>query len=359
MNSFGNKLRLTTFGESHGPVTGGVIDGMPPGFEIDMDHIRLWLERRRPGASDLTSPRREPDEVTFISGLMDGRTTGAPIAFTVNNVNTRPGDYERLRNTYRPCHADFTYEARYGGVRDWRGGGRSSARWTVAAVVAGAIAMQWLATRGIRIAAYTSRIERVRLPDLGSVVPRDEQIYANPVRCPLEIPAQRMADRIRRAREVGDSVGGVVSCVVKGVPAGVGSPMFDKLSSRLASAIFSINAVKGFEIGDGFGMSRVRGSQVVDEWSPAPDDPRGMHTTTNHSGGIQGGISNGENITFRVAFKPTPSLARPLLTVDRERRPVIVKTPGRHDPCVVVRAVPVVAAMSALAVADAMLDQNV
>lgn len=356
MNSLGNALKLSTFGESHGAAIGGILDGMPAGVRLDLDDIRLQLARRRPGATSLTTSRNERDEVSFLSGLLDGVTTGAPIAFVIANNDARPEDYEAIKALYRPGHADFTYEARYTGIRDWRGGGRSSARWTAAVVVAGAIAGQWLVPRGIRIAAYTSAIGRFRLPDMGSYMPSPEAIYSTDVRCPMPIPAAAMAELIKRARAVGDSVGGVVSCRIRGVPAGIGSPMFDKLSSRLAAAIFSINAVKGFDIGDGFAMSRVRGSEVVDEWEPAIGDARGMRTKTNHSGGIQGGISNGEDITFRVAFKPTPTLSRPLLTVDRDRRPVIFKGLGRHDPCVVPRAVPVVATLTAFVIADALLE---
>lgn len=358
MNSIGNMLRLTTFGESHGAAIGGVLDGMPAGMRVDMDNVRLWMSRRRPGSTSLGTARREADEPQFISGLLDGVTTGAPIALVIPNGDARPADYDSMRDMYRPNHADYTYQMRYG-MRDTRGGGRSSARWTAAVTAAGALAAQWLAGRhGIRIAAYTSRIGGVALAGGYLTVAEAACRYDNDVRCPDAASVAAMEAEILRARAEGDSVGGTVSCVIEGLPAGIGSPMFGKLSARLSAAMFSINAVKAFEIGDGVSLAEVRGSQVADEWIEAPDERRGIRTAANHSGGIQGGITNGEPVTFRVTFKPTPTISRSLRTVDSDGRGCELSARGRHDPCVVPRAVPVVEAMAALAVADALIEAH-
>ena len=356
MNSIGNMLRLTTFGESHGTAVGGVLDGMPSGVRVDMDNVRLWMRRRRPGSTSLGTARREDDEPQFISGLLDGVTTGAPVAFVIPNGDARPADYDSMRDMYRPNHADYTYQMRYG-IRDTRGGGRSSARWTAAVTAAGALAAQWLALRhGVSIAAYTSRIGGAALAGGYLTVAEAASRYDNDVRCPDAAAVAPMEAEIVRARAGGDSVGGTVSCVIEGLQAGVGSPMFGKLSARLSAAMFAINAVRAFEIGDGVSLAGEFGSQVADEWLEAPDDLRGIRTAANHSGGIQGGITNGEPVTFRVTFKPTPTIARTLRTVDRGGQGCELNARGRHDPCVGPRAVPVVEAMAALTVADALIE---
>jgi len=333
-------------------------------MRIDTERVAQWMSRRRPGAVATGTARREEDRVTFLSGLLDGMTTGAPLAFVIGNNDSRPADYETLRDVYRPNHADYTYEARYGLPRDWRGGGRSSARWTAAVVAAGAIASQWLATHGVSVTAYTHSIGDITAAVAGPL-PDERAVYDDPVRCPDAEAAARMADLIAGARAGGDSVGGVVECIVTGMPPGTGNPMFDKISSRLAAAMFAINAVKGFEIGDGFAAARSCGTEQADEWLPDARDPRGLMAASNHSGGIQGGITNGEDIRFRVAFKPTPTIASPLRSVRRaaagtgsgatEYCAAVVEGKGRHDPCVVPRAVAVVAAMTSLVMADALM----
>ncbi len=353
MNTFGRIFRLTSFGESHGPAIGGVIDGMQPGIGIDLSRVQAALDRRRPGQSSITTSRRESDRVEILSGLIDGVTAGTPIGFIIRNSDRHSADYDNLRHAFRPSHADFTYQARYG-LRDHRGGGRSSARETAVRVVAGAFAMQALEKSDIGIVAYTSSIGGIELKknypqlDLGLV-------ESSPVRCPDPDTARQMESLIEKVRSEGDTVGGVVTCVVRGLPAGVGQPVFGKLHARLADAMMSINAAKAFEYGMGFEGCRHRGSEMNDAWL-APDDitPR-PHTATNHSGGIQGGISNGEDIYMRVGFKPVATLLQDVATIDDRLRPVTLRARGRHDACVVPRAVPVVEAMAAITVYDALL----
>lgn len=335
MNTFGKIFTLTSFGESHGAALGGVIDGMPAGIPIDIDMIQHELDRRRPGQNALVTPRNEADRVKLLSGVFEGLSTGTPIGFIVENTNQHSSDYENMRHVFRPSHADFTYQAKYG-VRDHRGGGRSSARETIARVVAGALAKQALASVGITISAYASSIGNISRNTPGPLT-------------------DDMIDLIKRVKADGNSVGGTVTCTVKGCPAGLGEPVFDKLSAQLASAMMSINAAKGFEIGMGFDGSKHLGSEVLDNWVADPADPRGMHAATNFSGGIQGGISNGEDIVMRVAFKPVATLLRDVNTVDSNGNPTVLKAKGRHDPCVVPRAIPVVEAMAAITVLDAYL----
>lgn len=347
MNTFGTTFRLTTFGESHGAAMGGVIDGMPSGIRPDMELVGRLLDERRTGTSRLVSQRREPDVPEFLSGLSpDGLTLGTPLAFIVRNSDQRSSDYDALRHLYRPNHADFTYDARYG-LRDWRGGGRASARETVSRVVAGALAMQILCAYGVSIEAGLIRVGESReLPFLHAM------IGCAPFRFPDVMPEDMVAE-IERVRADGDSVGGVVGCIVTGVPAGLGDPVFGKLQTRLAGAMMGINAVKGFDYGEGFEAACSRGSDHADPFST--DQNGRICTLTNNSGGIQGGISNGMPVYFRVAFKPTPSVSVPLSAVDDCGRPVQVSTHGRHDPCVAVRGVAVVKAMTALVLADMML----
>ena len=351
MNTFGQIYRLTSFGESHGPAVGGVIDGMPAGVTIDPDAVQRELDRRRPGQSDIVTARRESDRVEILSGVYEGRTLGTPIGFIVRNSDSHSDDYENLRHVYRPSHADYTYSVKYG-LRDHRGGGRSSARETVARVVGGAFARQALAGLGVSIHAYTSAVGTVTLD-----VPADRldlnMTESNAVRCPDPDTAAEMERLIKAVKTEGDTVGGIVTCVIDGVPAGLGEPVFGKLHARLAEAMMSINAAKGFDYGMGFDGTAMRGSEVNDIFEPT-DDGR-ITTRTNHSGGIQGGISNGARITMRVAFKPVATLLREIETVDDEGRKTVLKMRGRHDPCVVPRAVPIVEAMAAMTILDAVL----
>lgn len=351
MNRFGEIYSLTSFGESHGAAVGGVIDGMPAGVKIDLDEIQRQLDRRRPGQSAIVTPRNEKDRVKILSGLMDGVTTGCPIGFVVENTNQHSGDYDNMRSVFRPSHADYTYTEKYG-VRDHRGGGRSSARETISRVVGGAFARQALQTMGISITAYTSAVGTLSLPGLYS----DYDLAVaetNAVRCPDPKMAEEMERLILDVKGEGDTVGGVVSCVIKGCPAGLGEPVFDKLHARLAYAMMGINAAKGFDYGMGFAGAERRGSEMADIFSADADGK--VTTLTNNSGGIQGGISNGEDIYFRVAFKPVATLLRELPTIDSDHQPAVLKAKGRHDPCVVPRAVPIVEAMAAMVVLDAML----
>lgn len=347
MNSFGEIFRLTSFGESHGVAVGGVVDGMPAGISIDIDRLQHELDRRRPGQSAIVTPRKESDRVRVLSGLFEGKTTGTPIGFAVENENQHSADYGNIRETFRPSHADFTYTTKYG-LRDHRGGGRSSARETIARVVAGAFARQALEQLGVSIYAYTSQVGDICL-DSDYTKYDPSLIDSNAVRCPDQQTAERMYALIDSVRRDGDTIGGVVTCVAKGVPAGWGEPVFDKLHARLAYAMMGINAAKGFEYGMGFDGAAHRGSEMNDAF--IADDGR-IRTSTNHSGGIQGGISNGENIYFRVAFKPVATLLRDVETVDAEGRPTVLKARGRHDPCVLPRAVPVVEAMAAMTLLD-------
>lgn len=347
-NTFGKIFSLTTFGESHGIAVGGVIDGCPAGLYVDMDFIRVQLSRRRPGQSDVTTPRSEPDEVEFLSGIFEGFTTGAPVAFIIRNADVRHEDYEHLQDVYRPSHADFTWDRKYG-FRDWRGGGRSSARETAARVAGGAIAQLLLHQANIKIQAFVSQVGSVKLEkayqslDLGGR-------YNSPVRCPDKETAQKMTDHLAEIKLTGDTTGGVITCVVENVSAGLGEPVFDKLQADIAKAMMSINAAKGFEYGEGFNAASMRGSEHNDLFAQTGDKPVVPHT--NHAGGILGGISTGSDIYFRVAFKPVASVMKMQKTVDRNGNPVWLEGKGRHDVCVVPRAVPVVEAMAALVVAD-------
>ncbi|MDR0866291.1 MAG: chorismate synthase [Candidatus Symbiothrix sp.] len=348
MNTFGNIFRLTSFGESHGEAIGGVIDGCPAGIFIDKEFIQNELDRRKPGQSDLTTSRKEPDQVEFLSGIYEGKTTGTPIGFIVRNNNQHSSDYDNLKDVFRPSHADYTYQQKYG-HRDHRGGGRSSARETIARVVGGAIAKLALKESGIVITAYTSQVGSIRLekPDAELDFNAIEQ---TPVRCPDLETARQMIERIQQIKAEGDTIGGVITCVCRGVPAGLGEPVFGKLHAALGSAMLSINAAKGFEYGLGFEGVQYKGSEVNDLFYRKPDGSAG--TKTNHSGGIQGGISNGEPVYFRVAFKPVATLLMEQPTIDRSGNETVVKVKGRHDPCVLPRAVPIVEAMAAMTILD-------
>ena len=346
-NSFGNIFRLTTFGESHGPGVGGVIDGFPAGITIDMDFIQQELNRRRPGQSQLTTSRQEADKVEFLSGVFEGKSTGCPIGFIVWNKNQHSNDYENLRNLYRPSHADFTYPQKFG-IRDHRGGGRSSARETISRVVGGSLAKLALNQLGIRITAYTQQVGDIKL-DKDYKEYNLNLIETNDVRCPDPVKAEEMATLIKEVKAEGDTIGGVISCVIQGCPVGLGQPAFGKLHAALGNAMLSINAVKGFAYGEGFDSMDLRGSQQNDVFYN--HDGR-IDTRTNHSGGIQGGISNGQDIYFRVAFKPVATLLMEQQTVDIEGNDTIVKAKGRHDPCVLPRAVPIVEAMAAMTILD-------
>jgi chorismate synthase len=352
-NSFGNIFRLTTFGESHGSAIGGVIDGCPPGIRLDIDFIRHELSRRRPGQSELTTPRKEADEVQFLSGIYEEKTTGTPIGFVIPNENQYPVDYEELKAVYRPSHADYTYQRKYG-LRDPRGGGRSSARETIARCVAGAIAKLALNEYAIDIQAYTSQVGNVKLK--GSYRDYDLSLTeTNPVRCPHPATASEMEALIREVKAKGDTLGGIVSCIIRGVPAGLGEPVFGKLHAALGYAMLSINAAKGFEYGDGFEATFFRGSEHNDAFF---NDKGTIHTRTNYSGGIQGGISNGEDIYFRVAFKAVATLLRAQKTVTTTGEETLLTARGRHDPCVLPRAVPIVESMAAITLLDYLLIQK-
>lgn len=348
-NTFGHIFTLTTFGESHGEAVGGVVDGMPAGIDIDLDFIQAELDRRRPGQSRVTTSREESDRVELLSGVFEGKSTGCPIGFLVHNENQNPADYDELRDLFRPSHADFTYARKYG-LRDHRGGGRSSARITISRVVAGALAKLALRQLGITIQAYTSQVGDIVLDE--KIDFDGSQVESNPVRCPDPETAQRMEALIAQVKADGDSVGGVVSCVVKGCPVGIGEPEFDKLHARLGYAMLGINAAKGFEIGDGFSSAAMRGSAANDLFN------EDFSTKTNHSGGIQGGISNGQDIRFRVAFKPVATILQSQQTVDNQGNTKTLQARGRHDPCVVPRAVPIVEAMAAMVLLDQILLQK-
>jgi len=346
-NTFGHIFTLTTFGESHGEAIGGIVDGMPPGIDIDLGFIQSELNRRRPGQSKITTSRQEPDQVELLSGVFEGKSTGCPIGFIVRNTNQHSQDYENMRCLFRPSHADYTYYTKYG-VRDHRGGGRSSARITISRCVGGALAKLALRRLGITIQAYTSQVGSIALG-------RDYHQYdlslteTNAVRCPDSEKAAQMEQLISQVKADGDTIGGVITCIIKGCPAGLGEPEFDKLHASLGAAMLSINAVKGFEYGEGFDGVTARGSEQNDTFYC--DEGR-ISTTTNHSGGIQGGISNGQDIYFRVAFKPVATLLREQDTVDMDGNPAKLTARGRHDPCVLPRAVPVVEAMAAMTILD-------
>ena len=354
MNTIGQLFRLTTFGESHGAGVGGVIDGMPAGIAIDMDFIQSELDRRKPGQSRLTTARKEGDRVEILSGVFEGKSTGCPIGFLVRNENQHSSDYENMRNLYRPSHADFTYTQKYG-LRDHRGGGRSSARETISRVVAGAFAKLVLRQLGISIQAYTQQVGNISLP--GSYQDYDLALTeSNDVRCPDAVVAQQMSDLILQVKADGDTIGGVIACVIQGCPVGLGEPAFGKLHAALGSAMLSINAVKGFEYGMGFAGVTQRGSEQNDIF--IPDGQGGITTRTNRSGGIQGGISNGQDIYFRVAFKPVATLLMEQETVTLDGQSTTLTARGRHDACVLPRAVPVVEAMAAITILDYYLRMN-
>ena len=346
-NTFGNIFTLTTFGESHGEAVGGIIDGMPAGIEVDMDFIQHQLDRRRPGQSQITTQRKEPDHVELLSGVYQGKTTGTPIGFMVRNTNQRSSDYNNMVDLFRPSHADYTYYNKYG-LRDPRGGGRSSARITISRCVGGALAMLALQQLGITIQAYTTQVGDIKLED--DYTHYDlSQIDSNIVRCPDLEKAQQMEALIREVKADGDTIGGVIACVIKGCPGGLGEPEFDKLHAQLGAAMLGINAVKGFEYGLGFDGVSQRGSQQNDVFVA---DHGQITTSTNNSGGIQGGISNGQNIYFRVAFKPVATLLRSQNTVDANGCATVLQAKGRHDPCVLPRAVPIVESMAAMVLLD-------
>ena len=348
-NSFGNIFRLTSFGESHGAAIGGVIDGMPAGIAIDLDAVQRELDRRRPGQSAIVTARNEKDRVRILSGIFEGVTTGTSIGFIIENENQHSADYGNIKDAFRPSHADYTYTTKYG-LRDYRGGGRSSARETAARVVAGAFARQALAQLGIDLYAYTSQVGEIALS-------RDYRLYSrnaidtNAVRCPDATKAVEMEQLIKQVKGEGDTIGGIITGVITGVPVGLGEPVFGKLHAMLGAAMLSINAVKGFEYGDGFDFATRRGSEVNDAFTT--DSEGRVRTATNHSGGIQGGISNGEDIIFRVAFKPVATLLRDVNTIDKDGNSITLKARGRHDPCVLPRAVPIVEAMAAMVILDA------
>jgi chorismate synthase len=342
-SSFGTIFKLSTFGESHGIAIGGVIDGVPANFKLDLEAIQSELDKRKPGQSAIVTQRKESDTVQFLSGIFDGKTTGAPIGFIIPNENQKSTDYKHLEHTFRPSHADFTYQEKFG-IRDFNGGGRSSARETASRVVAGAIAKQMLASFGIRFSTYVDQIGHIQLNVADFY--ESNLIESNVIRCPDTQVAAEMEDLIRVVRKEGDTIGGAIRCVVEGVPIGLGEPVFDKLHAELGKAMLSINAVKGFEIGSGFDSIEMKGSEHNDLFNSDGS------TKTNHSGGIQGGISNGMPINFRVAFKPVATLMQDQLSINADREEVIVAGKGRHDACVVPRAVPIVEAMAAITILD-------
>ena len=344
-NTFGQLFRLLSFGESHGKAIGGVVDGCPSGVELDIEKIQQELERRKPGQSKIVTQRKEPDTVEIYSGIFEGKTTGTPIGFAIHNTNQKSKDYSHIKDSYRPSHADYVYDQKYG-FRDYRGGGRSSARETASRVVAGAIAKQFL--KDIKINAYVSQVGTLKLEKSYDQLDF-ENIESNPVRCPDPEMAQKMEDYIKAIKKEGDTIGGVISCVIQNVPIGLGEPVFDKLHAKLGQAMLSINAVKGFEYGSGFAGVAMKGSQHNDAFN---EDGT---TKTNHSGGVQGGISNGMDIYFNVAFKPVATVLQAYETINKDGEKVTTQGKGRHDPCVVPRAVPIVEAMAALVLADYVL----
>jgi chorismate synthase len=361
-NTFGNVFRLTTFGESHGSSIGGVIDGCPSGLKLDRNFIQSELDRRKPGQSKITTQRKESDEFEILSGVFEDTTLGSPIAFIIRNLDYKPSDYDNLKDVYRPSHADYTYDAKYG-IRDYRGGGRSSARETASRVFAGAIAKQILLaskpktiSHKISIRAFVSQVGPVKLEKKYSELDLNKT-ESNIVRCPDESVADKMIQHIEALRKDGDTTGGIVTCIIQNIDAGLGEPVFDKLHADLAKAMMSINAAHGFEYGSGFDGAAMKGSQHNDLLESKADDAgeRKIITKTNHSGGILGGISNGMDIYFRVAFKPVSTLMQVQQTVDSSGNKIDLQGKGRHDPCVVPRAVPIVEAMAALVLADHLL----
>ncbi|MCA9778756.1 MAG: chorismate synthase [Candidatus Eremiobacteraeota bacterium] len=355
-STFGHLFRITTFGESHGGGVGVVIDGCPPGVDIDMEAVQAELSRRKPGQSILTTPRQEEDLVQVLSGMFEGKTLGTPIAMLVHNKDARPSSYEKFKDIYRPSHADYTYQAKYG-IRNWMGGGRASARETIGRVAGGAVALQVMRESfPLEVVAWVESVHQVDASDCiePAKVSRD-QVEQNAVRCPHPEKADEMYRAIDEARRDRDSLGGVVACVVRGAPAGLGEPVFSKLEAELGRAMMSLPAVKGFEIGSGFAGTLMRGSEHND---PFRMKDGAVSTTTNHSGGVQGGISNGEDIFFRVAFKPTATIGKVQQTVNEQGDEVDLEARGRHDPCVLPRAVPIVEAMTNLVLVDAFLIQR-
>jgi len=353
MNTTGNIYRLTSFGESHGAGIGGVIDGCPAGIELDMAFVQKELNRRKPGQSDITTSRKEDDEVQFLSGIYKGKTTGTPIGFIVWNKNQHSADYDNMKETYRPSHADYTYQVKYG-IRDPRGGGRSSARETISRCVSGAVAKLVLRQYNINIQAYTSQVGSIKLE--GSYQDYNLDLTeTNAVRCPAPEKAKEMEDLIAEVKSQGDTIGGVITCIAQGIPAGLGEPVFGKLHAALGNAMLSINAVKGFEYGDGFDAAFHKGSERNDIFF---NDNGKISTRTNYSGGIQGGISNGQDIYFRVAFKPVATILQKQNTVTIQGEDTVLEAKGRHDPCVLPRAVPVVEAMTAITLLDYLLLQK-
>ncbi|MDA7803306.1 chorismate synthase [Crocinitomix sp.] len=346
-NTFGTLFKVTTFGESHGNAIGGIIDGCPSNILLDFDAIQFQLDRRKPGQSAITTQRKESDEVEFLSGILDGKTLGTPIAFILKNQDQKSKDYDKIGELYRPSHADFTYEKKYG-IRDKKGGGRSSARETACRVVAGAIAQQILAQKNIRIQSYVSQVGDISLNKSYQELNLN-QIDSNSLRCPDLETASLMESKIKAIRKEGDTIGGKITCVIQNTPIGLGEPVFDRLNADFAKAMFSIMAVKGFELGSGFGAISMKGSEHNDVFE---NKEGGIGTKTNHSGGIQGGISNGENIYFNVAFKPVATIIKTQDTVNLKGEDVAFDGEGRHDPCVVPRAVPIVDAMAALVIID-------
>lgn len=348
-NSFGQSFKITTCGESHGGALAVIIDGCPPGLAIQEADIQKELDRRKPGQSDITTPRKESDVIHILSGVFNGKTTGTPILLLAHNSDMRPEDYSELKNIYRPSHADFTYQMKYG-LRDFRGSGRASARETLARVAAGAIAKKYLKEKlNIEILSYVEQVGAIRMPACQLDQIKCQNIESNSVRCPDLKIAKEMIALIESVRDKGDSIGGVIKCVIRGVPYGLGEPVFDKLPADLAKAMLSINAVKGFEIGSGFKGVELLGSQHND---PFETTQSGIKIKTNHAGGTLGGISTGEDIYFRVAFKPVATISQLQHTVNMQEEPVSIQAKGRHDPCVLPRAVPIVDAMSALVIMD-------
>lgn len=353
-NTIGKLFTFTSFGESHGKAIGGIVDGCPAGITLDEVFIQNELNRRRPGQSSIATPRKEEDKVEFLSGVFEGTTTGTPIAFVIWNANQRSGDYDHLKEVYRPSHADYTYQQKYG-VRDYRGGGRSSARETASRVVAGAIAKLALKQKAdISITAFTSQVGHIAMRQAVDTIDLN-QIESNIVRCPEKETAGQMIDYIQQLKKEGDSIGGVVSCVIKNMPVGVGEPIFDKVQSRLAQAMLSINAAHGFDYGAGFSGVAQKGSEMNDSFLKTE---KGIATKTNNSGGVQGGISNGEDIYFRVLFKPVATISKKQQTVDIHSNAVELEARGRHDPCVLPRAVPIVEAMAAITLLDLYLNSS-
>lgn len=349
-NTFGKLFTVSTWGESHGPAVGVVVDGCPPRLPLEAAEIQAELDRRRPGQSDIVTPRKEEDRVEILSGVFEGRTTGTPVSLLIRNADQRPGAYDEMKDKFRPSHADFTYQAKFG-LRDHRGGGRSSARETIGRVAAGAIARKILTLAGgVEIRAYLTQVHDIAVPaDALAAFPTLAEVEATAVRCPHGPTAALMIERIKAVRAEGDSVGGVIECRVRGVPAGLGEPVFDRLEADLAKAMLSLPATKGFSVGSGFAGTRLRGSEHNDAFVAAGGQVR---TRTNRSGGTQGGISNGEEIVFQIAFKPTATILQPQATVDVHGQPAELIGRGRHDPCVLPRAVPIVEAMTSLVLVD-------